>query len=169
VDDEEEKEVNGTRGVQEIQKPVLASKTVKGNQGMNKGRKSNPRISSPSNSNRRSRPLRKYAPLDDNTNNLFIPKAQPFYAQDPMKQKAERLHSQMEESQQWMSQRRVWMPSQDGQYMDCLLQFLADNQNNRRLAMILSIGLTELPYISIQGRLGRWADNVIKYIGWGAR
>ena len=35
--------------------------------------------------------------------------------------------------------------------------------------MILSIGLNELPHLSIAERTTRWADNVCKYIGWGAR
>ena len=35
--------------------------------------------------------------------------------------------------------------------------------------MILSIGLNELPHLSIAERVNRWADNVCKYIGWGAR
>lgn len=35
--------------------------------------------------------------------------------------------------------------------------------------MILSIGLNELPHLNIAERVNRWADNVCKYIGWGAR
>ena len=35
--------------------------------------------------------------------------------------------------------------------------------------MTLSIGLQELPTLSIADKPNRWADNVCKYIGWGVR
>jgi hypothetical protein len=105
--------------------------------------------------------------------NLFIPgawmKSNPGHGPVRNASKQDIFFQQMREFREWMSRRNIWKPSQDGQHLDCLIQFLADSQQNRRLAMIRSIGLNELPHLSIADRINRWADNVCKYIGWGAR
>jgi hypothetical protein len=44
---------------------------------------------------------------------------------------------------------------------------VADGLWNRRLAMILAIPLNHLPSLTIEDRVMRWADAVVKTLGVG--
>ena len=48
-----------------------------------------------------------------------------------------------------------------------LPQFLADNRQKTRLAMILSLSLIDLPQMTVEQRIRQWTSNLIGYLGAG--
>ena len=77
------------------------------------------------------------------------------------------FHDQRDHCRIWLKKRNTLDPRPDSNFEDVLIQCVADQLWNRRLAMILAIPLNHLPSLSIEDRVTRWADAVIKNLGVG--
>jgi hypothetical protein len=75
------------------------------------------------------------------------------------------FYDQKYEYQVWLRRKNIWNPRPNSNHDEVLLQCLADGLWNRRLAMILAIPLNHLPSLTIEGRVMRWADAVVKTLG----
>jgi len=77
------------------------------------------------------------------------------------------FHDQKYQYQVWLKKKNYLDPRPDSNYDEVLIQCVADVLWNRRLAMILAIPLNHLPSLTIEERVTRWADAVIKNLGVG--
>jgi hypothetical protein len=82
-------------------------------------------------------------------------------------QKRSLFRDQMDHYHIWLKQRKIWDPRPELNYDEVLLQCVADGLWNRRLAMILAIPLNHLPSLTIEDKIMRWADAVVKNLGVG--
>jgi len=77
------------------------------------------------------------------------------------------FHDHMDHYHIWLKQKKIWDPRPEPNYDEVLLQCVADGLWNRRLAMILAIPLNHLPHLTVENRITRWADAVVKNLGVG--
>jgi hypothetical protein len=77
------------------------------------------------------------------------------------------FHDQRDHYRIWLRRKNILNPRPDSNFEDVLIQCVADGLWNKRLAMILAIPLNHLPSLTIEDRVMRWTDAVIKNLGAG--